>query len=193
MQATPTDNELIQSFLGGDDAAFMTIVSRYKDPITNYIRLMIGDYDRAVELAQETFLRVYRNAERYRNTYQFSTWIYKIATNLAIDEMRWRRRYSRIFSPGPSEDTEGEGRREWLVADRGLRPDQVLLLEEKRRAVLAAIQGLPKKYRTALVLREIQGLPYERIAEVLGCSTGTVKSRLHRAKEILRRKLAKYF
>src|SRR3990172_11611773 len=90
MQAN--DNELVQRFLAGDEEAFVQIVGKYKNPITNFISMMIGDYDLAVDLTQDTFLRVYRNIESYKNTYQFSTWIYRIASNLAIDELRWRRR-----------------------------------------------------------------------------------------------------
>jgi RNA polymerase sigma-70 factor (ECF subfamily) len=89
-EAPASDNSLVREFISGNDAAFTQIVSRYKDPITNYLNMMVGDYDIAVDLSQETFLRVYRNIDRYSNLYQFSTWIYRIATNLAIDEMRYR-------------------------------------------------------------------------------------------------------
>ena len=97
-QDAPTsDNSLVRDFISGDDAAFTQLVTRYKDSLTNYISMMIGDYDTAVDLSQETFLRVYRNINRYSNLYQFSTWIYRIATNLAIDEIRYRRRRGRVF------------------------------------------------------------------------------------------------
>src|SRR5512139_1495405 len=95
--ATTTDNSLVTEFISGNDAAFTQLVSRYKDSITNYLNMMVGDYDVAVDLCQETFLRVYRNIHRYSNLYQFSTWIYQIATNLAIDEMRYRKRRGRVF------------------------------------------------------------------------------------------------
>ena len=183
-----SDNELILKFICGDENAFMEIVSRYKDPITNYINTLLGDYERAVDLAQETFLRVYRNAERYKNTFQFSTWIYRIATNLAIDEIRWRKRYCRIFNPNINGKAYAD-LEELSVPDNRLSPDEALINEERRRIIMVAINSLPEKYRTVLVLKEVQDLSYERIAEVLGCSIGTVKSRLHRARDLLRKKL----
>ena len=96
--APTSDNSLVREFISGNDAAFAQLVSRYKDSITNYLNMMVGDYDIAVDLCQETFLRVYRNIHRYSNVYQFSTWIYRIATNLAIDEMRYRKRRGRCFT-----------------------------------------------------------------------------------------------
>jgi hypothetical protein len=102
-QAGPTtDNDLVREFIAGNEAAFTQLVTKYKDPITNYINVMVGDYDVAIDLSQETFLRVYKNITRYSNIYQFSTWIYRIATNLAIDEMRYRRRragFAIMFGP----------------------------------------------------------------------------------------------
>ncbi len=190
----PTDSEVLQNFIRGDENAFMELVSKFRDPITGYINAMIGDYDKAVDLAQETFLRVYKNAESYKNTYQFSTWIYRIATNLAIDEIRWRKRQGSIFFARPlstsDRDHEGYGLN---VPDARQTPDEELLRKEKRKVLSEAINALPKRYRFVFVLKEMQGLPYERIAEILDCSCGTVKSRLHRARESLRKKLKKYF
>src|SRR5512137_725770 len=92
-----TDNDLVRDFIDGNDAAFTQLVTKYKDSLANYLNVMVGDYDIAVDLCQETFLRVYRNIRRYSHIYQFSTWIYRIATNLAIDEMRYRRRRGQVF------------------------------------------------------------------------------------------------
>ena len=91
-EAATSDNSLVKEFISGNDEAFAQLVSRYKDSITNYLNMMVGDYDIAVDLSQETFLRVYRSIHRYSNLYQFSTWIYRIATNLTIDEIRYRKR-----------------------------------------------------------------------------------------------------
>ena len=95
--APATDNGLVRAFISGNDEAFNQLVTRYKDPLVNYLNMMVGDYEIAADLSQETFLRVYRNIRRYSNLYQFSTWIYRIATNLAIDEMRYRKRRGRVF------------------------------------------------------------------------------------------------
>ena len=188
-----TDDELIHSFVQGNEDAFMELVSKYKDPITNYIHVMIRDYERAADLAQETFLRVYRHAGAYKDTYQFSTWIYRIATNLAIDELRWRRRQNVQPLENQYRAAEEGSAQEINIADtRAVLPDQALIRKERLRLISIAIESLPKKYRSVFVLKEIQDLPYEEIAAVLSCSTGTVKSRLHRARELLRKKLAKY-
>src|SRR4030042_2371695 len=97
-QSVPgTDNQLVRDFISGNDAAFTLLVSKYKDSLTNYLNVMVGNYDVAADLAQETFLRVYKNIGRYSNIYQFSTWLYRIATNLAIDEMRYRKRRGQVF------------------------------------------------------------------------------------------------
>jgi RNA polymerase sigma-70 factor (ECF subfamily) len=186
------DNELIRSYVLGDESAFMALVSKYKDPITNYINAMIGDYERAVDLSQETFLRIYKNAENYKNTYQFSTWIYRIATNLAIDEIRWRHRHRRLFFTPHTRSDSDEDHQELVVPDSRYTPDEALIRKEKSKVIAEAIQSLPKKYRSVFVLKEIEDLPYEKIAEVLACSCGTVKSRLHRARELLKKKLQKY-
>ncbi len=92
-----TDNDLVRDFIAGNDAAFTQLVTKYKDGLTNYLNVMVADYDIAVDLSQETFLRVYKNIGKYSHIYQFSTWLYRIATNLAIDEMRYRKRRGQVF------------------------------------------------------------------------------------------------
>ncbi|HEY2931641.1 MAG TPA: sigma-70 family RNA polymerase sigma factor [Acidobacteriota bacterium] len=183
-----TDNDLIVEFLNGNQAAFPQIVSRYKDPIINYVYSMINDYDMAVDLAQETFIRVYQNAARYERKYQFSTWIYRIATNLAIDELRNRKRRGRFFFMNIFPNYEKDDIP--LEISDG-KPGQHEALEgrELGRALAQAISCLPHKYRTVFVLKEVQELSYQEIAAILKSSEGTIKSRLHRAKMLLREKL----
>lgn len=189
-----TDNELVRDFIDGNDAAFTQLVTKYKDSLANYLNVMVGDYDIAVDLCQETFLRVYRNIRRYSHIYQFSTWIYRIATNLAIDEMRYRKRRGQVFyrnvwsarQPGDSEGIEFE------ITDARRGPRDEVLRKESSQVLGDAIRSLPEKYRTAFIMKEIQELPYETIAKVLKTSPGTIKSRLHRARELLQRKLEFY-
>jgi RNA polymerase sigma-70 factor (ECF subfamily) len=192
--AQTTDNDLVRDFIAGNDAAFAQLVGKYKDPITNYINMIIGDYDTSVDLSQETFLRVYRNINRYSNLYQFSTWIYRIATNLAIDELRYRKRRGRVFFKNVwgKRKTEDEGAAESEIADVRSGPRDEVLRKESGRMLREAIRSLPEKYRTAFIMREVQELPYETIATILKCSAGTIKSRLHRARELLQRKLERY-
>jgi RNA polymerase sigma-70 factor, ECF subfamily len=188
------DNLLVREFIAGNDAAFTQLVTKYKDPLTNYLNVMVGDYDIAVDLSQETFLRVYKNIGRYSNIYQFSTWIYKIATNLAIDEMRYRKRRGQVFYRnvlGTHAAGNDDGP-EFEISDSRRNPRDEMLSKESARILEDAIRSLPEKYRTAFIMKEVQELPYETIAEVLRCSVGTIKSRLHRAREFLQKKLKNY-
>ena len=188
------DNALVRDFIAGDDTAFAQLVGRYKDAITNYVNTIIGDYDTSVDLCQETFLRVYRNINRYKNIYQFSTWIYRIATNLAIDEIRYRQRRGRVFfrNVWGKRKAEDDDISEYEIADVRSNPGEEVLRKGSGRVVGDAIRSLPEKYRTAFIMREVQELAYEEIAVILKCSTGTIKSRLHRARELLQRKLDRY-
>ncbi|HEY7547623.1 MAG TPA: sigma-70 family RNA polymerase sigma factor [Blastocatellia bacterium] len=186
-----SDHELLAAIRDGDEVAFQEIVRRYRNPITNFIYRMIDDYDRSVELAQETFIRIFTSASRYQANYSFSTYIYRIASNLAISELRRRkrRRFVSLFSPFVNDDGETVE-----IDPPDLTPlvDETMIEEERRRAVSRAITSLPEKYRSALVLRDVEGMSYDQIAEVLSLSEGTVKSRINRARNLLREKLSAY-
>jgi RNA polymerase sigma-70 factor, ECF subfamily len=188
------DNELVQRYLAGDEEAFYDLVSKYKNPITNFITRIIGNYDQAVDLTQETFLRVYKSLRKYRSDYQFSTWIYRIASNLAIDELRWRKRRG-LFERRKTtpEEQERENGQEEQVVDTRRSPDELCADAQYRKLIQDAIQTLPPVYRTVFVLNAVEEMDYEQISEVLGCSLGTIKSRLHRAKSLLQKKLAPYW
>jgi RNA polymerase sigma-70 factor, ECF subfamily len=185
------DHELLAAIRDGDEAAFQEIVRRYRNPITNFIYRMIDDYERSVELSQETFIRVYTSASRYQANYSFSTYIYRIATNLAISELRRRKRrkFVSLFSPFTNDDGETI---ELDPPDSNPLQDEALIDNERRTAVARAISSLPEKYRAAIVLRDVEGLSYDRIAEVLKLSEGTVKSRINRARNLLKEKLSAY-
>lgn len=192
--AANADNALVRDFIAGNDAAFTQLVTKYKDSLTNYLTMMVGDYDIAVDLSQETFLRVYRNIGRYSNIFQFSTWIYRIATNLGIDEMRYRRRRGQVFYRNVLGARSGgdEDGREFEISDVRMDPAREILRKESGHVLGDAIRSLPEKYRVAFIMKEIQEMPYEVIARVLNTSSGTIKSRLHRARELLQRKLEHY-
>lgn len=188
-----TDHRLLEATKTGDDAAFAELVRRYRNQITNYVYRMTNDYELAVDLAQETFMRVYAAAERYQTSYAFSTYIYRIATNLAISELRRRKRrrlvsLSTFFGERetPNETCELD------MPDKGPLQDATFVEDERRAAVARAIATLPEKYRAPLVLRDVEERSYEEIARILGMNEGTVKSRINRARGFLRDKLRAY-
>jgi RNA polymerase sigma-70 factor (ECF subfamily) len=186
------DHLLLEATRTGDETAFQELVRRYRNPITNFVYRMLDDYDRAVDLAQETFVRVYMSAERYQANYSFSTYIYRIASNLAISELRQRKRRRLIPIPSFFSDKDGEEMEIELPDERQVLADEALIEDERRRAVMRAIASLPEKYRVAVVLRDIEGKSYEEIGQVLGLSDGTVKSRINRARNLLKEKLKDY-
>ncbi|HEX5708166.1 MAG TPA: sigma-70 family RNA polymerase sigma factor [Pyrinomonadaceae bacterium] len=190
-----SDHSLLEATRAGDEAAFSEIVRRYRNQITNYVYRMTNDYDLAVDLAQETFLRVFRAAERYQSSYAFSTYIYRIATNLAISELRRRKRRRLVsltaFFQGRDAGGAGEAA-ELDPPDHCPLQDATLVDDERKAAVARAIATLPDKYRAPLVLRDVEGRSYDEIARILDLSEGTVKSRINRARSFLRDKLHAY-
>src|SRR5918997_2300819 len=189
LEDTTSDHTLLEATRMGDQDAFAELVSRYRNQITSYIYRMTNDYDGAVDLAQETFVRVYRAADRYQRSYAFSTYIYRIATNLAISELRKRKRRRLVSLTGFFQESESGEAREFNPPDAGALQDAVLVDTERRQAVARAITTLPEKYRAPLVLRDVEGKSYDEIARILETSEGTVKSRISRARGFLRDKL----
>ena len=187
-----SDHQLIEATKIGDEAAFAEIVNRYRNPLINYLFRMLGDYEEAVDLAQETFVRVYFAIARYHTDYAFSTYIYRIATNLAISEIRKKKR-RKLLSLTSFFQNEDSDVQEFHPPDGKSLPDEDLIEAERNRTIEKAIATLPDKYRAPIVLREIQELSYEEIAQILGLGLGTTKSRISRARALLRDKLKQYF
>jgi len=187
-----SDHALLQGTLAGDHDAFAALVGRYRNQITSYIYRMTNDYDGAVDLAQETFLRVYRAAGRYQTTHAFSTYIYRIATNLAISELRKRKRRRVVSLTGLLASSDGQETRDFDAPDERPLQDVSLVDSERRAVIKRAIATLPDKYRAPLVLRDVEGKSYDEIASILCTSEGTVKSRINRARNFLRDKMRNY-
>src|SRR5918911_467915 len=188
-----TDHRLLEATRSGDEVAFAELVRRYRNQITNYVYRMTNDYELAVDLAQETFMRVYRAADRYQTGYAFSTYISRIATNLAISELRRRKRRRLVSLTGFFQGRDQGGEPSELdPADARPPQDVTLVADERRAAVARAIASLPDKYRAPLVLRDIEERSYEEIAGILEMNEGTVKSRISRARAFLRDKLQGY-
>lgn len=186
-----SDHQLIEATKSGDEAAFGEIMTRYRGPITNYLYRFLNDYEEAVDLAQETFVRVYFAIERYHTGFAFSTYIYRIATNLAISEIRRRKRRRLLSLTGLFQNEDGQDT-EFQPTDERPRADAELVDDERSRMIGKAIAALPEKYRVPVVLRDIDGRTYEEIAEIMQLGLGTTKSRISRGRSLLKEKLNHY-
>jgi RNA polymerase sigma-70 factor (ECF subfamily) len=165
----------------GDASTFPILVRRYKDRLTSAVVRLVGDRDKAEDIVQETFVRVHKNAARYKTIARFSTWIYTIALNMAKNEIRntKRRKTSSLWDLGLDRDGESTA---YEIPDDADRPDDIVERRDLRGLLERVIAQLPPKYRTIIVLRDVEGLSYEEIAGVLKLPEGTVKSRMNRAR-----------
>jgi RNA polymerase sigma-70 factor (ECF subfamily) len=186
-----SDHALIEATRQGDESAFAEIVRRYRSPIVNYLYRFLNDYEEAVDLAQETFVRVYFAIDRYHTAYAFSTYIYRIATNLAISELR-RRKRRRLLSLTGLFQSESDETAEYQPRDERILPDANLVENEQSKVIGRAIAALPEKYRVPVVLRDIEGRSYEEIASIMELGLGTTKSRISRGRGLLKEKLKNY-
>ncbi|MDQ6787244.1 MAG: sigma-70 family RNA polymerase sigma factor [Acidobacteriota bacterium] len=187
-----SDHELIEATKQGDETAFAEIVRRYRSPITNYLYRFLNDYEEAVDLAQETFVRVYFAIARYHTDYAFSTYIYRIATNLAISEIRKRKR-RRLVSLTGLFQFDNEDAQDFQPPDEKPLAVDDLIENEQAATIARAIAALPEKYRAPVVLRDVEGKTYEEVAQILQLGLGTTKSRISRARGLLKEKLRNYF
>jgi RNA polymerase sigma-70 factor, ECF subfamily len=183
-----SDHELVTAARDGDEEAFAEIISRYKNPITNFLYRFLNDYEEAVDLAQETFIRVYFALERYHTEFAFSTYIYRIATNLAISEIRKRKRRTLLSLTGLFQSSE-DATTEFQLPDKRSLQDASFEEDELSQTIARAIETLPPKYRLPVVLRDIQGKSYEEVAAILELGLGTTKSRISRGRGLLKDKL----
>jgi len=175
------DNDVVRAFLAGDERAFGDLVRRYDTRLLNFVYRTIGDRERAQDLVQETFVRVYRHIERFDLSKKFSTWIYTIASNLAKNELRNRSRNPLVLFQTIKKNWDADHRPlEW--EDTQYKPDDLFRKRHLREKVEEAVKQLPEHHRIVFVLRELEGKTYEEIADITGCNLGTVKSRLNRAR-----------
>ena len=180
------DQEAIERILAGDTEAFTEVVERYKDRLFHVLLRILGDHHTAEDVLQEAFVKAFRALERFQRESQLYTWLYRIAVNAALSQRRKGRGRAPVLSldqakeaDAPMQDPPDPG--------RGV-PEEVEANEAAER-VRREIDGLEDDHRVILVLKDLEGMPYEDIAEVLGCPKGTVKSRLHRARMALRDRL----
>jgi RNA polymerase sigma-70 factor (ECF subfamily) len=175
------DCELVTRAVAGREDSFEELVRRYQRPIAAYVYRMVGDYDAALDLTQEVFIKVYNSLGRYRSEFKFSTWIYKIAHNSAVDHLR---RHS-TREQSLTKEFDGE-QRELPIESRRPSPQQESERAERRAEIEQVVRALPTAYRELVLLRHSHDLSYDEIALVTGLPLGTVKNRLFRAREVMR-------
>jgi len=174
-----SDEDLMSQFQMGTVEAFDILVSRYKDPLTNYIYRFLGDMKECEDLLQETFLRVYRNRHSYRRIAKYSTWLYTIAGNLARSEYRKRKRRRLYSLQSVNRDDEEY---EVEIPDETFSPDKHTESTIQDFFIQEALRQIPEEFREVVVLRDVQQLAYEEIADITGLPMGTVKSRINRGR-----------
>jgi RNA polymerase sigma-70 factor, ECF subfamily len=183
------DMEIVQRFKAGDTGAFSILMGKYKKPILNLIYRFTGNADEAEDLAQEVFLRAYRGLSSFKAEAKFFTWLYRIAVNLSI---RARQRKSKFKFQSLDQKTEDGCTEINLALSETSGADREILKEELCKRVRQAISELPEDQRVAVVLHRYQDLQYDEIAEIMKITVAAVKSRLHRARIVLREKLGPY-
>ncbi|HEX4955885.1 MAG TPA: sigma-70 family RNA polymerase sigma factor [Thermoanaerobaculia bacterium] len=187
--APPSDEELVRAVLAGDRDRFGDLVDRYQSRLVNYLFRLLRNADDAHDLAQEVFLRVYQALDRYDPTYRFSTWIFRVAQNAAIDQIRKRR--LKLVPLGRRGDSEGDlPDLDPPSDDRG--PYGHLRNTERGEAIQEAVDALPWEYRELIVLRHYGELSYEEIAQLKRMPLGTVKNKLFRGRQILKERLQSF-
>ncbi|MFC1492440.1 RNA polymerase sigma factor [candidate division KSB1 bacterium] len=179
------DEELIRNCASGDTEAFDLLFKKYAKPLTHFIYNIIYDRDRAEDIFQDTFLKVYENSGKFNDKFKFSTWIYRIALNLSINELKRIKRQSRFWF-NPAKDLYDKPETDFLdsFSDHS-DPEEILEKKETEEQIKFAIERLPGTKKVAFILKFYQHLSYEEIANIMDCSVGTVKSRIHYAIEKL--------
>jgi len=179
-----TEQELVTRAKAGDDEAFAQLMRDNEKRIYNLTLRMTGNPEDAMDLAQEAFLNAWRGLKFFQGDSAFSTWVYRLASNACIDHLRRKKRRQDISAPMPT-DEEDDSQPD--IPDDRFRPDRELERRELRRAVIRGLEQLSDEHRQVLVMRELNGLSYQEIADVLDLEAGTVKSRIARARNSLRK------
>lgn len=177
------DIQLIARARSGDERAYRTLLQKYERAVFSICMRMVRDRETAADLAQESFIKTFSMLDRYNPAYAFSSWLFKITSNLCIDHLR-RRRIETYAMDDPIDSEKGEIHRQYESPEPD--PHEVFVRREKMNQLEEAISGLPEHYRIMLILRHQENLSYEEIADTLDIPLGTVKARIHRAREMLK-------
>ena len=185
------DAELMLRVKRGDRAAFAGLVEKYQQPLFNFVYRTLRDESESEDVAQNTFLQVWKSRDRYEPSARFTTWLFTIARNLCLNELRRRSRHPAESIEAAHTEHEDQPQRQYEDKTHIAAPEK-LLHGELAQKIEAALAGLPENQRTAILLCQREELSYEEIAKVLGCSLSATKSIIHRGREVLKEKLKRY-
>ena len=184
----PADEILVKQSKKGDLDAFEQLVKRYENKVYNLVYRFLGNHVDAYDISQETFIKLYRALPRFRGESSLMTWLSRITVNVCRDELRRRKRRNLVFMDDKNSGVKNDtGYRDYVHTGVSS-PEEILERKEFCSKVKLCLYTLSEKHRLILVMREIQGMSYEEIAEILQCSQGTVKSRLNRARQLFKEK-----
>lgn len=186
------DLHLVENAQKGDRDAFRELVERYQRKVYSICYGMLKNADDSLDVSQEVFIKVYRNIDKFNQQSSFYTWLYRITVNMCIDHIRKNKRAKNV-EYDDAISREGDGGDDFMMPSKlGLNPDKVYGRKELREKMLEALESLSEKHRTILILREVDGLSYEEIADVLNISKGTVMSRLFHARKYFQDAIGEY-
>ena len=185
------DEELVKRCAGGDREAFNDLVIKYQKKVFSVAYRFVGDPEEANDLAQEIFTAAYQNLKSFRGDSKFSTWLFQIATNRGKNRFKYLKRRGFFTNKGSSETDDEGDQSHRALPDQTANPEELLSGNQIRKAVIDAINELEPDHREIVILRDIEGLSYDEIARILDLPEGTTKSRLHRARMVVKEKLKK--
>jgi RNA polymerase sigma-70 factor (ECF subfamily) len=186
-----TDQQVVELARMGREPAYRELVGRYQRPVFSLIYRLVRDREKAEDLAQDTFIKVLNAIERYDPSFKFSSWIFKIAHNTALDQLRRKEPETLSLEGSPHARTEAEAEASTITPEAATEnPEQYTASRELGSVIEQAIGQLRPEYRTAILLCHVEGRPYEEIAEIMAVPLGTVKTYIHRARNELKRELA---
>ncbi|MDI3533885.1 MAG: polymerase sigma-70 factor, subfamily [Thermosediminibacterales bacterium] len=178
------EQQLIKKCQEGNLQAFSKLVKLYEKKVFNIAYRMLGDYEEAGDVSQEVFLRIYKSIESFKGNSSLATWIYRVTTNMCIDQLR-RKKGKQIYSLDEPIETD-YGKLYPEAPDASDTPEEQVLKKDVQKLIKKSLEKLPEEQRIVIVLRDIQGFSYNDIAEITGCSLGTVKSRINRGRKALK-------
>jgi len=188
---TDQDSELVTKCLKGDREAFSALVAKYYKKIYNLAYRFVGDSEEANDLAQEIFTAAYQNLKKFRGDAKFSTWLFQIATNRGKNKFKYLKRRGYFANRGQTESEDERESFQRTIPDFSTNPETMLASKQIQKVVQDAINDLDPDHKEIVILRDIEGFSYEEIAEILNLPEGTTKSRLHRARMVVKEKLKK--